>query len=184
MTTTILTDMPQTALWVDLVREAEDAAATRLDEELESYLVFLLMGHTRDLQLHRNIVALDYLLARAERGTRRKQELRDVGDRCLLLAGLYPEQAGRRMVTVDYFLAVGSCAYDELSAALKAAVADLYGHLAKAFARLVRVLMELRRWTRDVAPMLLHEVCTSGHHIDHDPQFPGAILLSGNAIRH
>jgi hypothetical protein len=184
VTTTILTDVPQTALWVDLVREAEDGAATRLGEELESYLVFLLMAHTRDLQLHDNIVALDYLLARAERGARRKQELRDVGDRCLLLAGLYPEQAQRRMVSVDYFLAMGSCAYDELSAALKAAVAQLYCHLAKAFARLVRVLMELRRQTRDVAPLLLHEVCTSGHHSIHDPQFPGAVLLSGDAVRH
>jgi hypothetical protein len=184
VTTTILTDTPQTALWFDLIREAEDGAATRLDEELESYLVFLLMGHTRDLQLHRNVMALDYLLARAERGARRKQELRDVGDRCLLLAGLYPEQAERRLVTIDYFLAMGSSAYDELSIALHAAVADLYGHLAKAFTHLVRVLMELRRWTRNVAPMLLHEVCTSAKSIDHDPLFPGAVLLSGNALRH
>jgi hypothetical protein len=101
-----------------------------------------------------------------------------------LLAGLYPEQAQRRMVTIDYFLAMGSCAYDELSGALQAAVADLYGRLAKAFAHLVRVLMELRRWTRDVAPMLLHDVCVLGQRIDHDPQFPGAILLSGNAKQH
>ena len=184
MTTTILTDAPQTALWVDLVREAEDGAAIQLDEELESYLVFVLMGHTRDLQLHGNVVALDYLLARAQRGTRRKQELRDVGDRCLLLAGLYPEQAERRMVTVEYFLAMGSGAYDELSSALKAAIAQLYCHLAKAFAHLVRVLMELRRRTRDVAPLLLYEVCTSGQHSEHDPQFPGAVLLSGNTMRH
>ncbi len=184
MTTAILTDVPQTALWVDLVREAEDGAAIRLDEELESYLVFVLMGHTRDLQLHGNIMALDYLAARAQRGTQRKQELREVGDRCLLLAGLYPEQAERRLVSVDYFLSMGSRAYDELSTALKAAVADLYCHLAKAFARLVRVLMELRRHTRDVAPLLLHEVCTSGQCSEHDPQFPGAVLLSGNAMRH
>jgi hypothetical protein len=184
VTTAIFTDVPQTALWVDLVREAEDGAAIQLDEELESYLVFVLMGHTRDAQLHGNVMALDYLRARAQRGTRRKQELRDVGDRCLLLAGLYPEQAERRMVSLDYFLAMGSCAYDELSTALKAAVAQLYCHLAKAFAHLVRVLMEVRRRTRDVAPLLLHEVCTSGQRSDHDAQFPGAVLLSGNTLKH
>jgi hypothetical protein len=184
VTTAILTDVPQTALWVDLVREAEDGAAIKLDEELESYLVFVLMGHTRDLQLHGNVMALDYLLARTQRGTQRKQELRDVGDRCLLLAGLYPEQAERRLVSVEYFLAMGSRAYDELSTALKAAVADLYCHLAKAFARLVRVLMELRRHTRDIAPLLLHEVRTSGQHSEADPLFPGAVLLSGSAMRH
>jgi hypothetical protein len=178
--TPILTDVPQLALWTDLVHEAEHGAATRLDEELESYLVFLLMGHTRDVQLDRNAVALDYLLARAESGTRLKQELRDVGDRCLLLAGLYPEQAERRLVSIGYFLELGSRAYDELANALRAGVAELYGHLAQAFAHLVRVLMELRRRMREIAPLVLHELCTSGLGADRDPQFPGAVLLSGN----
>ena len=175
----ILTDVTQVALWTDLVHEAEHGAVMKLDEELESYLVFLLMAHTRDVQLHRDAVALDYLLARSETGTRHKQELRDVGDRCLLLAGLYPEQAHKRMVSVDYFLSVGSRAYGELSHALKAAVAQLYDHLAQAFARLVRVLMEVRRRTHEVAPLLLHEVCTARGHSGTDTQFPGAILLSG-----
>lgn len=182
--TTILTDTSQTALWADLIQQAETGAALQLGEELESYLVFVLMGHTRDVQLHRHVMAVDYLLARAESGTRHKQELRELGDRCLLLAGLYPEQAERRMVSVDYFLAMGSRAYGELSGALKAAVGELYGHLAQAFARLVRVLMELRRHTRDIAPFLLHDVCTAQGRVGADPQFPGVVLLSGSAIKH
>jgi hypothetical protein len=181
--TAILTDVPQLALWTDLVHEAEDGAATRLDEELESYLVFLLMAHTRDVQLHRNAVAIDFLLAHAASGTRRKQELRDVGDRCLLLAGLYPEQAARRLVNVGYFLDLGSRAYHELANALNASIAELYSHLAEAFARLVRVLMELRRRTRDIAPLLLHEVRSADGGATRDPQFPGAVLLSGSATR-
>ena len=180
---TILTDVPQLALWTDLVHEAEHDAATRLDEELESYLVFLLMGHTRDVQLGRNAVAFDYLLARAETGMRLKQELRDVGDRCLLLAGLYPEQAERRLVSIRYFLDVGSHAYDELANALRAGVAELYGHLAQAFARLVRVLMELRRHVREIAPLVLHDLCTTEPGLARDPQFPGAVLLSGKPTR-
>ncbi|HZP67506.1 MAG TPA: hypothetical protein VFB32_14480 [Rudaea sp.] len=180
--TAILTDVPQVALWTDLVHEAENGAATRLDEELEAYLVFLLMGHTRDVQLHRDAVALDYLLARAESGTRHKQELREVGDRCLLLAGLYPEQAERRLVSVRYFLDLGSRAYGELAQALRAGIADLYGHLAEAFARLVRVLMEVRRKMRDVAPMLVHEIRTTAG-AERDPLFAGAVLLAGNDTR-
>lgn len=181
--TKILTDLPQTALWADLVHEAEQGAATRLDEELESYLVFVLMAHTRDVQLHGQVFAVDYLLARSQSGTRQRQGLREVGDRCLLLAGLYPEQAERRRVSVGYFLDLGSRAYDELSCALRAGVADLYGHLAQAFARLVRVLMELRRRTRDVAPLLLHELSTNGTASNCDPQFPGAVLLAGATTR-
>lgn len=179
----ILTDVPQLALWTDLVHEAEHGAATRLDEDLESYLVFLLMGHTRDVQLGRNAVALDYLLARAETGARLRQELRDVGDRCLLLAGLYPEQAQRRLVNIRYFLEVGSHAYGELASALRAGVADLYGHLAQAFSHLVRVLMELRRRMHEIAPLVLHELCTTGQGVDRDPMFPGAVLLRGEGTR-
>jgi hypothetical protein len=182
--TAILTDAPQLALWTDLIHEAEDGAATRLTEELESYLVFLLIAHTRDVQLHRNAVALDFLLAHAASGARRKQELRDVGDRCLLLAGLYPEQAERRLVSIGYFLDLGRAAYHELAAALTAGFAELYQQLGEAFARLVRVLLELRRRGREVAPLLLHEVRTAGRTVDHDPQFPGAVLISGSATRH
>src|SRR3569833_1753999 len=85
----ILTDS-QTALWVDLVHEAEHDAAAPLGEELESYLVFLLIAHMRDTQLHRNAIANDYLLAKTQAGKRHREELRAVSDRCLLLAGLYP----------------------------------------------------------------------------------------------
>lgn len=178
----ILTDMPPLALWTDLIHEAEHDAAMRLDEELESYLVFVLMGHARDVQLGRNAVALDYLLARAESGARAKQELRDIGDRCLLLAGLYPEQAQRRLVSIQYFLEIGSHAYGELANALRAGVADLYGHLAHAFAQLVRVLLQLRRRMREVTPLVLHELCSAGG-IDRDPLFPGAILLDAPTAR-
>jgi hypothetical protein len=181
--TAILTDLPQMALWTDLVREAEAGAATRLDEDLESYLVLLLIAHTRDVRLHSQVIAIDFLLARAQSGALRRQELRDVGDRCLLLAGLYPEQAEQRLVGIDYFLGLGSRAYHELSAALSAGFAELYRYLAEAFARLARVLMELRRHTRDIAPLLLHELRTSGPESASDPQFPGAVLLTGGATR-
>lgn len=179
----ILTDRPQLALWTDLVREAEAGTATQLDEELESYLVFLLMAHTRDVSLHARALAIDYLLARERSGTLRRQELRDTGDRCLLLAGLYPEQAAQRMVGIGYFLDLGSRAYRELAAALGAGFADLYRYLAEAFARLARVLMELRRRTRDVAPLLLHELRTTTAHTASDPAFPGAVLLGAHPTR-
>jgi len=34
---------------------------------------------------------------------------------------------------------------------------------------------------RDITPLLLHELCTAGRGVETDPQFPGAILLTGNA---
>ena len=177
----ILTDA-QTALWVDLVHEAEREASAPLGEELESYLVFLLIAHMRDTQLHRSAVAVDYLLARSQCGQRHRDELRAVGDRCLLLAGLYPEQAQQRMVGLDYFMAMGSQAYQELAHAVRATVADLYEHLARAFARVVRVLLEVRRRTRDVAPLVLFDASVRAG-VSDDPRFPGALLLDAGSTR-
>jgi hypothetical protein len=172
----------QTALWVDLVHEAEHDASAPLGEELESYLVFLLIAHMRDTQLHRNAVGIDYLMARSQCGRRHRDELRDVGDRCLLLAGLYPEQAQRRTVGLDYFMSMGSQAYHELAHALRATVAGLYEHLARAFARVVRVLMEVRRRTNDIAPLLLFDTSARAG-VCEDPRFPGALLLDAGSTR-
>ncbi len=178
----ILSDVPQLGLWTDLVHEAERGSAVRLDEDLESYLVLLLIAHTRDVQLDRNAVALEFLRAREWSGSRLKQELREVGDRCLLLAGLYPEQAQKRMVSVRYFLDLGSRAYDELANSLTAGLAELYDRLAQAFARVVRVLLEVRRCMRSIEPLILHELAAA-RGAEADPQFPGAVLLPGSALR-
>src|SRR5262249_16860412 len=115
-------------------------------------------------------------------GRRLKQELREVGDRCLLLAGLYPEQAERRMVSVRYFLDLGSRAYDELSNTLTAGLAELYDRLAQAFPPAVPVLLEVRRRMRSIEPLVLHELAMA-RCADVDPQFPGAVLLVGSPTK-
>lgn len=177
--TRILLDTTSTALWHDLVREAEKRGHAPLDPELESYLVFLLMRHLRDAALGGHVLALDYLLSLQQHGSQRGTELRDVGDRCLLVAGLYPEQAEQRLVSLDYFLALGAHAYAELAAAARAAWAQLYTRLASAFGRLVRVLLEMRRLSGEwdaLAALSRHALALA------DPgaaqrDFPGAVVL-------
>lgn len=142
---TILTDTAATALWHDLVREAEQRGAAPLDADVESYLVFLLMRHLRDAGLGGHVLALDYLRALDDAGTPRRDNLRDVGDRCLLIAGLYPQQAQKRLVSLKYFFDLGSRAYGDLADGARAAYAELFRRLATLFGRLVRVLVEVRR---------------------------------------
>ncbi|HJU39310.1 MAG TPA: hypothetical protein VJ724_07020 [Tahibacter sp.] len=176
---TILTDTAATALWHDLVREAERRGAASLDVETESYLVFLLMRHQRDARLGDHVLALDWLAALDDTGTPRQDRLRDVGDRCLLIAGLYPQQAQRRLVSLRYFLDLGSRAYGDLADAARAATAELFRRLAATFARLVRVLVEVRRIGGD------DRLDAFGRHAlgIADPaaaarQFPGAVVIA------
>lgn len=131
-------------LWQALVREAGERLGQPLDESRESYLVFVLLRHQRDGQLLGRIQALEWFDALAQAGQVRTDALRDVGDRCLLIAGLYPGLAERRRVTVDYFIELGRSAYFGVAEAGRNAYAALFEQLARTYRDLVRTLRAVR----------------------------------------
>lgn len=131
-------------LWVDLVRDGEDRVRTRLPEIVESYLVFLLQRHQGDAVLGKRVLALDWLGGQELAGRERAEALRDVGDRCLLIAGLFPQLAERRNVQPGYYATLGQSAYAEVAAATRAGYAELFERLARAFDAMLRVLGGLR----------------------------------------
>ena len=141
----LLLEPTSTAQWRQLVTDAQNAAHRRLDEELESYLVFLLMRFTHTPQVVMSIVALDYLESQLARGKVRHERLREVGDRCLLFSGLFPQLARRRHVSADYYVNLGQGAYAELSDTLSYSVGSMYRHLAHGFVSLMDVLQNMRR---------------------------------------
>lgn len=128
------------AQWQRLIREATDTSAHELDEELESYLVFLLMRFCRDPAFTKRIMAIEFLQSRRAQGQLRNSAVRDVGDQCLLFAGIFPRLAQRRMVKISYFVDLGRSAYHELSEFVSLSAADLYRDLSKAFVSLMEVL--------------------------------------------
>ncbi len=179
----ILTRESATALWQELVRDAESKAGRTLGEDLESYLVFTLMRHYRDAPLAHRVVAVEWLEALQHEGRQRSDELRDVGDRCLLIAGLYPELAQKRRVPLSYFVDVGRSAYDQLASELRVALAALYAELARAFAQLVRVLVEIRQLSgagNPLAPLDRHALALEAPDTD---AFAGAIVVAGRRGR-
>ena len=127
-------------LWFDLVREAEQRAHTPLDEPVESYLVFLLQRHQHDHVLAGRIMALEWLDGLERVGQERVEVLRDVGDRCLLVAGLFPRLALRRRVTPAYYARIGQSAYAAVAEAPRTGHADLFRQLVRAFEAMRRVL--------------------------------------------
>jgi hypothetical protein len=133
-----------TAQWHSLVSEAQESNGIRLDETLESYLVFLLSRFMQRAELGSQMVALDFLDAMQSRSEQRATQLRDVGDQCLLLSGLFPQVARRRMVTISYFIDLGRTAYAEISDCRRDARKTLYEHLAQEFVLLMDVLQAMR----------------------------------------
>ena len=172
----ILNTASPTVLWRHAVQEGARRAGVCLDEDLESYLVFVLMSHLGDVGLGARALALDYLEALLARGRQREQALRETGDRCLLIAGLFPEQAQRRNVSLTYFLDLGVAAYRAEADHVRTALGALYSQLAAAFTALVRALVELRRLSGEwngLDPLGRHALGLKDGRAD----FGGAVLL-------
>lgn len=131
-------------LWQGLVHDAGARVGVPLDETRESYLVFVLLRYQRDDSLLVRTQALEWFAAQACSGSQRADALRDVGDRCLLIAGLYPGLAERRRVGSDYFIDLGRGAYFEVADASRNAYAALFEQLACSYRELVRTLRALR----------------------------------------
>ena len=131
-------------LWQSLVREACTRCGQSLGEAQESYLVFVLLRHQRDGHLLARTQALEWLEAQLRVGSARSDALRDAGDRCLLIAGLFPALAQRRRVSVEYFIDLGRGAYQGVADSGRSAYADLFAQLASTYHQLVHTLRAVR----------------------------------------
>lgn len=136
-----------TAQWHSLVSEAEERCAKRLDETLESYLVFLLMRFTGRPTLATTVMAREFLEGLTTPGRQGHERLRDVGDQCLLYSGLFPRRAERRLVRVSYYVDLGRAAYNHLAEDRVPGSAELYSRLAHSFVSLMEVLQAMSNLT-------------------------------------
>lgn len=139
----ILEQTGNVADWQALVHEAAAHSGIRLDEELESYLVFTLMRYLRRPDMARRIMALDFLDAVQQEEPGRSDSLRDVGDQCLLYSGLFPRRAERRRVRVSYYVDLGRSAYRNLADSLQS-MAQPFARLSEDFVAAMDTLQSIR----------------------------------------
>lgn len=129
-----------TAEWQALVSEAKHRNAYALAEDLESYLVFLLMRFSGNPEITQSILATEFLESIQQLKMTRLIGLRNVGDKCLLLAGLFPGRARKRRVNISYFVRLGQMAYSALSVERHMELQKLYASLAEHFVLLMDIL--------------------------------------------
>ena len=147
--TTLVLEPTSTAQWQTLVSDAEQAANCQLNETLESYLVFTLMRFCQQPELVNSIMALEFLDASQQSGQQQHTQLRDVGDKCLLVSGLFPQNAKRRLVSINYFVNLGRSAYQQLHDKIQ----GLYGQLAQDFVPMMDVLHAIRELNKQSHPL-------------------------------
>src|SRR5437016_2911471 len=106
----LLTNETVLILWQDVVKNAEDRCSISLKEELEAYLVSLLVRYTNKPEVAKQVLATAFMEALQRRANQRNVSLQHVGDQCLLFAGLFPRVAEKRHVKINYFVDLGRSA--------------------------------------------------------------------------
>ena len=147
MSKQFILDSSELSQWHTLVHEAEQDYGCQLDEAMQSYLVFTLMRFAKNQQLNAKALALDYLNSHHLPNSIRSEQLRDIGDQCLLVSGLYPQSAERRQVGVNYYVDLGRSAYHHIGAVTQQGVAELYQQLAESFILLMDLLQTIRQYS-------------------------------------
>lgn len=131
----------------------EDSAASQHVVAKESTLFYItlllsaLVGHGRP-DLVRVIdddqpMSIRLVSALATGGTRRRQELRLVGDSTLLASGLFPDRFRRSLVDVGYYVRLGQYAYGTLGNDGKGELNETYTELADNFVGFRDVLEDI-----------------------------------------
>lgn len=127
-------------IWQEAIQYAENQCAIALNQELETYLVTMLIRYSHKPEMVKQFFARSFLEALQANAHHRKTQLQAVGDQCLIFAGLFPAVAEKKLVKISYFVNIGQSAY----AAMSNTTNDLFGSLAFEFVALMDVLQSIQ----------------------------------------
>lgn len=140
----ILTDNPK-FLWYQSLLEAKNLTKVDTSDELDSYIILLLLSSDHNVLLSKDPLGVLYLKSQ-QAFNNNTSLLRNVADSCLILSGFYPENAIARNVSPDYFANIGVASYFQLSEVCfqNGRGASLYCSLACSYYELVKILFCIR----------------------------------------
>ena len=141
----------------DAFHEASEHQHLDIDEQVEQYVVNLLTMFSRADALYEHtpdglrIKPLVHMLAEAleaPSATARQRGLQRLGDVSLFVAGFFARSFARKLIDIDYHIAMGGNAYSSLADSMQRSqsgrsIAATYAQLADKFQRLVDALNEV-----------------------------------------
>jgi hypothetical protein len=133
--------------WYQLINAAKNECGYELSEGLDHYLVLTLRAFIDNTDIAKNVLAITYLENINHDNNVTLQNIRYVGDQCLLLSGLFPERATKRNVSLGYYVDMGKNSYMKLASASPHLKLDneLFYELGTHFVGLMDVLQIVRQ---------------------------------------
>jgi hypothetical protein len=143
-----------TEFFHDAVTDALRSRNVSAKEPTEFYLVNLLVEFTKTSKVDEEPLALKMAEIAGAAPDVKARGLKEIGDQSLYVSGFFADSLVRRMVDVDYYIAMGGTAYGQLAQIIgmtRGSATDLfrvvYGELSQKFEAFVQVLNEVRRNT-------------------------------------
>jgi hypothetical protein len=141
----------------DAFHAASEHQKLEIDEQSEQYVVNLLTMFSRADALYEKtpdglrIKPLAHMLAEAldaPSATARQRGLQRLGDVSLFIAGFFARSFARKLIDIDYHIAMGGNAYSALADTMQRSasgrtIAAIYAELARKFQQLVDALNEV-----------------------------------------
>ena len=113
------------------------------------------MKYTNKPEFAKTIVAKLLLESMQKDAGHRELLLQNLGDQCLLFAGLFPKQASSHHVKISYFVGMGRSAYQAISHATN----DVFNSLALQFVLIMDVLQSVPKHA-ELMPLEAYEQWT------------------------
>ena len=136
------------AEWYHIYRLAQQRAGYSFTDELENYVILTLDHYTSHAELINEVLALEFLEHANLQSSQSCSQMRTLGDHCLILSGLFPENAAKKNVSLNYFIGLGQGCYSLLSDAPKQLSQinnETFIELSANFIGLMDILHHMRR---------------------------------------
>ena len=168
----------------DKITAAKAKNDITIDSDVEFYLVALLCDFIQPAKRSPHLQQLDTPLALFLKETleapvhEQPSRFRSLGDLSLYVCGFFQESFNRRVIDVDYYIAIGSTAYHKTAAQIGHSSRHVYEKLSHDFALLVELVAEVAvipdqsraidilatydRWTRSNSQRLLQTLLELG----------------------
>jgi hypothetical protein len=128
----------------DLVEGALANQHVDAGELTSFYVVQLLAGFLRrSTEEDAEPLALKLAAALDSGGLQRRATLKQIGDESLFISGFFSDSLRRKLVDIDYYTAIGGCAYNALSRHDRDTLSPVFAELAHKFSAFVDVLTEV-----------------------------------------
>lgn len=126
------------AQWYRLLADLQQERSTCLPIEIEHYLAMTLIQGSQNIQLFDNTLA-EELLCHMHRPLD-FDKWRSLGDKCLIINGLFPQWGQRRCQSSHYVADIGKLAYQQASLDYKGGYRYVFEHLTQHYDEITSLL--------------------------------------------